>query len=120
MAQDDKTGITVSDNAIQLFQQNPGLTFSITDLRAIDTGNLIWVAGCITRLRYEGGDDDLLYVAFDSGQSLHTGTAANLNDFRKAFQTAANFGFRITACLYKKEKRLRMVNLMPCRCKCDD
>ena len=120
MAQDDKTGITVSDNAIQLFQQNPGLNFNLADIRAIDRRTLVSIHGCITRLTYQDGDDDLYIVAFDSGTVLTSQTVTNLNDFRQALQTAANFGFRVTACHYTEKKRLSMVNLHPCRCKCDD
>lgn len=133
MASDDKkTSFTASTNANLIFQQNPNLAFSADDLRAIQQGTLVPIPGgivigptpvdvingCITLLRYGSGDDDLVYVQFDSGDFLTPAKASNLNDFRETYQTAANHGFGTSACLNTSTKKLFMVNLRPCRCRC--
>lgn len=133
MQNDDTLQLTASSNATTLFRLNPGLTFNRADLQAIQAGTLVPVGpgiivggggalrdfGCIRYLRYGDNDNDLVQVEFDSGEVLNLSNCANLNDFRQRLQEAANFGFGVTACLDKKKKRLFMLNLYPCQCKCD-
>ncbi len=134
MPQDDKFQLTASSNATTLLRLNPGLTFSAADLQAIQAGTLLPVGpgtlvargagtlkgfGCIKYLRYQENDNDLVRVEFDSGDFLDQSNCANLGEFRQRLQEAANFGFGVTGCLDTKKKRLFMLNLYPCQCKCD-
>lgn len=139
MSPDDKQQtFTASANAIAVLRLNPGLNVDAAALRAIQAGTLVTVGtgaiaalpagrlvdfGCIATLRYKDGDQDLERVEFDNGDVLggpHTypQNCNNLNDFRERLQEAANFGFGVTGCLDTTKKRLFMLNLYPCRCKC--
>lgn len=137
---DDTKQFTASDNATAIFRLNPGLNFSAADLRAIQAGTLVPVGpgtivtppgtgpvknfGCIEELRYGDSDKDLVRVKFDSGDVLAApgtfpGNCNNLNDFRERLQEAADFGFGVTGCLNTTTRKLSMLNLIACRCKCD-
>lgn len=130
---DKRLSITATANATALFRMNPELSFSASDIRAINAGTLVPIPnpgfalpgrgpkdfGCITYLQFLDGDDDLSQVRFDSGERLDKANATNLNDFRETFKCAANHGYGVTACHFTATKKIRMVNLIPCRCGCD-
>lgn len=128
---DDKVQLTATPNAIRVIAANPGLTFSASDIRALNTGNLVLVpsgaispgtvtsvSGCITYLQFLNGDDDLNLVGID-GVFYTQGQITNLNDFRETFKEAACCGHGVSFCWYKEEKRMTMLNLEPCKCTCD-
>ena len=119
-----KNQLTASQNAINVIAGNPGLSFSTAQIQAINTGTLVLSnprgiqAKCITHLRYQENDHDLQQVTLDDGSVFTTGTITNLNDFRERFQEAANFGHGVTFCVNTEEKRMFMLNIFPCKCKC--
>ena len=118
MGADDKA-VTFTQDLIDVVVNNPGLTMSIGDLQIAERGEIKMPRGCIKELRFGNKDNDLVQVIWESGYVLKTSNASNLNDFRETFKEAACCGHGISACHFINAKRISMVNLTPCQCKCD-
>lgn len=119
-----KGQFTATPNAVRVLAGNPGLQFSSAQLGAISAGTLVLrpidvKGGCIKHLRYQNGDEDLVQITFDDGTVVNTSTVANLNDFRRRLQEAANYGHGVTFCVNTEEREMFMLNIFPCRCTCD-
>lgn len=121
--------LSASNNAINVIGGNPGFTFSADDLQAIAAGTLVlanppgfsginFQPKCITALRYQNNDQDLVRIAFDDGTVYTSAEITNLNDFQERFQEAANFGHGCTFCV-RADGTMFMLNIFPCRCQCE-
>ena len=83
--------------AINVIAGNQGLTFTPTQLQAISQGMLVLSnpngisPNCITHLRYQEGDKDLVQITLDNGQIYTNTSIVNLDKFRERLQEAANF-----------------------------
>jgi hypothetical protein len=121
-----KDQFTATPSAVRVIAGNPGLSFSPAQLAAISVGTLVLSnpvdirAKCITHLRYQDNDKDLQQITLDDGSVFTTATVTNLNDFRERLQEAANFGHGITFCHDTREKRMFMLNIYPCKCRCKE
>lgn len=107
-------------NLAAVLATNPGLAVTQAGLSGIIAGTIRAHGGCIKVLRYGDSSKDLDYVLFDSGDSLSSGVATNLNDFAQVLLEAANHGHRVTYCQDTAGRRIFMVNLWPCGCTCRD
>ncbi len=118
MAQ-EREPITFTQNLIDVVSANPGLTVTPGVFTGIVNGNVVVVRGCIRELRYGDGDKDLDVLTLDDGHGPYTAAdIANLRDFRERFQEAANFGHAVNFCWDKTAKKMTMLNILPCKCKC--
>ena len=123
--------VTATPNVINVIAGNPGLSFSPAQLQLINLGRIVLVppttsGGCIKHLRYQKNDKDLQQVTFDDGTWITRDPASspnmqilNLNAFRERLQEAANFGHAVGFCVRIPKKEMFMLNIYPCRCKCD-
>lgn len=120
----DQTLFVASPSAVNVIAGNPGLGFTAAQLTAINAGTLVlsnplgFEPQCITHLRYQNGDDDLVQITLSNGAVYTNADINNLKDFRQRLQEAANFGHGVTFCVDTREKRMFMLNIYPCKCKC--
>ncbi len=125
MAHDDSNQLTATPNVVNVIAGNPGLSFSASQVKAINTGTLVlsnprgFEPRCITHLRYQNGDEDLQQITLDDGSIFTNAVVTNLNNFRERLQEAANFGHGITFCHDKENKKMFMLNIFPCKCLCE-
>ncbi len=108
---DDVTKVLLNSAVLDIYTQNPGLSISIADALNFVFKN----AGCIRCMRYNTNSDELVYVQFDT--VVITNVDA-LKKFKETFECAAKYGMGVTYCESTDGKRIVMVNLYPCRCKC--
>jgi len=118
MAQ-ERESITFTPNLISVVSGNPGVTVTPAAFASIVNGDTVFVRGCIRSLTYGEGDKDLDVLSLDDGHGPYTAAdIANLKDFRERLQEAANFGHAVSFCLNKATKKMVMLNILPCQCKC--
>ena len=134
---DAKNRLTANANVLNVMNANPDLSFSASDLRAMQAGTLItnipippggilvppqlpsFAAGCIRALRYGNSDTDLTRIEFLDGTAFSNTQIVNLNAFRERLQEAANFGHRVVFCINTTTKKMFMLNIRPCECLCE-
>ena len=129
-----KFSLSVSPQMLDMLRANPGLNFSATDLAKIQNGTLVVAGalapprhtsplkrGCISQLRYQKNGNDLERIVV-GGTTYDISQVKNLNDFRDRLQEAANHGHEVSFCFYSRDKKMTMLNIYPCgcKCKCDD
>jgi len=107
--------LVLNSAVIDVYTQNPGLDLTIADASRVVLVN----AGCIRSMRYGSSSSDLTYVQFDNSTLSGAALKDDLKRFRETFECAAKFGMGVTYCLSKDGKTVSMVNLYPCRCKCN-
>ena len=117
---DDKTLFTLSPSVAQVLAASIGGTLTPVQLGSITAGTIVVRGGCIRHLYYQDNSQDLRLVEFDNGTSITSTEATNLKDFRERLEDAAKFGMGVTFCLDTKNRRMFMLNLYPCLCKCGD
>ena len=110
---------TINQNLINVISSNPGVPLTAGTFTAIARGTIVAHSGCIVRLLYQNDDNDLIFLRLDSGDTVSSGTATNLNDFRNRLQEAANFGHKVVYCLDTKGNKIFMLHIIPCECTCE-
>lgn len=130
--QKSKIKLSTSPQVLEVLRANPDLDFSSIDLAKAQKGTLVVAGslfppqppssglkrGCITSLRYQDDGNDLVRIVV-GGVSYTTAQISNLNDFRNRLQEAANFGHEVSFCFYSEDKKMTMLNIYPCGCKCE-
>ena len=117
---DQSLNLTFSPTATDVLTANPGLTFSIEQLQAIQAGTLI-VVGTISPekgkksiewLRYER-DNHLTHLQIDGKVYGISGAfrVVNLNDFRERLQNAMDHGHGISFCFDSRTDKISMLNV---------
>ncbi len=116
-----------SSSATDVLTANPGLSLSVSQLQAIQSGVLVTTpwrgdSGCIQKSsRYEG-DTKLVYMVLDGTAYSIGGSGvrvANLNDFRETLRSAFANGQRISFCFNTRTHKMSMLNVYKCGCPCD-
>ena len=95
---------------------NPGVTFSQTQLRAIEANVIVIKQGCIRRMVYQGNSQTLSYIVLDPDGGV---SATNFSDFREVLERAADHGHGVLFCYDTKSRKMSMPHILPCRCICD-
>jgi hypothetical protein len=113
--------LTLTKEVLKALTAAQGASFTDEQLKEIVEGKIFSIAliGCVSSLGY-AGDEKLSFVALDGpfGEfSLHADDVANLNDFRRALQDAANFGHQVMI-IKTPENFIASVHLRPCKCLC--
>jgi hypothetical protein len=116
---EDRT-ISITSTVAQVISGSIGATLTAAQLGSITAGTIVLRGGCIRHLYYQDSSEDLRLVAFDNGSSVSSGEATNLKDFRERLEDAAKYGMGATFCLDTQNRRIFMLNLYPCLCKCGD
>lgn len=115
-----KTRITAT--MANVLTANVGAQFTPAQLTAILTpGVIAWQKGCIERLYYGSGDEDLGFFVIN-GQTI---SPPNLREFRERLREAACCRQCISFCLNTQDGTMFMLNIWPCeeckpskRCDC--
>ena len=114
MANDN--ALTFSGNIQTVLSANPGVTFSQSQLRAIEANVIVIKQGCIRRMVYQGNSQTLSYIVLDPDGGV---SATNFIDFREVLERAADHGHGVLFCFDTKSRKMSMPHILPCRCTCD-
>jgi len=119
MAQ-DKGPVTLTQDVADLIAANPNLTVSRAQLDDILLGRTTRHSGCIRELRFDS-DKELVNLSLDTAtgvKNFNSNQVPNLGDFAQTLLAALNHGHGISFCIRPNGKMV-MLNLRPCRCRCD-
>lgn len=112
MATEKSQNVRITSTMADIFAANVGATFTPDQLTAIFVpGRVTWHRGCIERLYYGSGDDDLQFIIIN-------GTVvkpANIKDFRERLREAACCRHCISFCVDEEKQRMFMLNVWPCK-----
>ncbi len=114
--------VRITETMANIFTANVGAMFTPNQLVAILTpGRIAWHRGCIERLYYGSGDDDLDFIIIN-GVAIFPD---NIKDFKDRLREAACCRHCVSFCLDTQERIMFMLNVWPCkeckpseRCEC--
>lgn len=104
--------VRITPTMASILTANVGAMFTPNQLTAIFTpGRIAWHRGCIERLYYGSGDEDLDFFIIN-GEVI---APENLKDFRQRLREAACCHHCISFCLDQEERTMFMLNVWPCQ-----
>ena len=112
----------ITQTMADIFASNVGVVITPNELDAVLTPNrMVFVRGCIERLYYGSGDEDLDFIIVD-GRLVR---AKNLKRFRERLEAAACCRQCVAFCYDITDNKIWMLHVLPCweckpthECKC--